>query len=277
MLKSQLITIAYTAYNADTGLLASGDVANHTAKVSKDGASFTPCTNTPSEISDGVYKITLTATETNCNTLTLFVSSSTEGIVIPPVQCAFEDYSTLPTSSAVSTLQTSVNALPSSASVAQDVWNYASRVVTISGSVEISSASLENIRDGLGKSVEISAINTHLNETDDRLEDILTNTNRIPTNPAAVGDSMTLTSAYDNVKNFELDVKAIADAVLVGDISRVESVAPLFSLCSVVLAHFGSSVSEGNWTIFRTDGETHHASLSVEGNESAYPITGVKS
>lgn len=42
-----------------------------TAQVSKDGGAFANCTNSASEVGNGVYKINLTATEMNADTITL--------------------------------------------------------------------------------------------------------------------------------------------------------------------------------------------------------------
>ena len=160
MLKNTATTVNYTVYNTSTGAVVTGDVSNHTAKISKDGGTLTTCANSPTELGNGTYKITLTATECNCSTAQLVVVSSTTDTHIPPVLLAFEaapsiptaaqnasavwgattrtltasptDISGLATSSAVAALQTSVNAVPTAPDNASAVWAAGTRTLTAS-------------------------------------------------------------------------------------------------------------------------------------------------
>ena len=97
MLKNTATTVYYTVYNTSTGAVVTGDVSNHTAKISKDGGTLTTCANSPTELGNGTYKITLTATECNCSTAQLVVVSSTTDTHIPPVLLAFEAAPSIPT------------------------------------------------------------------------------------------------------------------------------------------------------------------------------------
>lgn len=106
-IKGQQIVITYQAWDLNTASPLAGDVSNHTCRLSIDGANLVTATNTPTELGYGVYAITLTASETNCNALTLQVSSSTTTVVIPSVQITFN-----PSSS-----------VPSAASIADAVWS----------------------------------------------------------------------------------------------------------------------------------------------------------
>lgn len=69
----------------------------------------------------------------------------------------------------------------------------------------------------------------------------------------------------------------IADAVLGRNVAEVENAAPLHSLCTIVLAHLESSVTDSQWRIRRTDGTTQHALLAVSTDTAAKPVTGVRS
>lgn len=163
--KATAITVTYTAWDSGTGGKKTGDVTNHTCQFSKDGGVPYTLSDTPSEVGSGVYKVALSASDTNCDTGTLIVTSVTSGVVIPDMLLSFSsvasspsasdnatavwgaasrtltasptDISSLATSSAVSTLQTSVNAIPTtSAPSASDnataVWGAASRTLTAS-------------------------------------------------------------------------------------------------------------------------------------------------
>ena len=48
-----------------------------TANIDKDGGGFTTATNTPGEVGNGLYRITITATEMQAATVTLFIEDST--------------------------------------------------------------------------------------------------------------------------------------------------------------------------------------------------------
>ena len=100
-IKGQAITITYTAWDVNASAPYAGDVNNHTCRISKDGSTFSTATNTPIELGYGVYALLLTTNETNCNSLTLQVSSSTSQVVIPPVQITFEDDSSAPSATDV--------------------------------------------------------------------------------------------------------------------------------------------------------------------------------
>jgi len=84
---------------------------------------------------------------------------------------------------------------------------------------------------------------------------------------------MTLTDAYAHLQT--LNPHTIASEVLSFDISNVEAVSAVYSLCTVILAQLQSSVDGSSWTIYRTDGETQHTVRSVEAADDSMPITGV--
>lgn len=107
--------ITYTVWSTD-GSLLTGDAPEHTARISKDGGEYTVASGSPSEVGNGVYKITLTAGETDCSLLTLSVTSATVNAVIPPVQITFDT-----TESTVNSIPTSFPSVPSASSIADAV------------------------------------------------------------------------------------------------------------------------------------------------------------
>lgn len=129
-IKGQSITITYTVWDTDTAAPKSGDVNNHTCRLSQNGGTFATATNTPADIGYGIYALTLTATETNCDELTLQVSSSTSGVAIPPIQITFDESSAAPSAAAVASAvwnytsgRTITNTIPSAADIADAVWD----------------------------------------------------------------------------------------------------------------------------------------------------------
>jgi hypothetical protein len=87
------MTIQYVAVDTTTNMGKTGDAANHTLRWVKDGTPAAP-TNSPAEVDatncPGIYKLTLTASETNCNIGTLGGKSSTANVAIIPITIQFE-------------------------------------------------------------------------------------------------------------------------------------------------------------------------------------------
>ena len=92
-LKGVAITVQYTAWDTAANAGKTGDVANHTLKIIKDGTAATP-TNSPAEVDatncPGVYRLALTAAEMGYATVSLAGKSSTSGVVIIPVHITTE-------------------------------------------------------------------------------------------------------------------------------------------------------------------------------------------
>ena len=69
---------------------------------------------------------------------------------------------------------------------------------------------------------------------------------------------------------------AIADAALSRSVSNVEASAAEHSLTTLILGALESKLNaDKTWSIYRTDGETLHATKTVTTNASAEPVTGV--
>jgi flagellar capping protein FliD len=85
--------ITYRAWDTSANSGKTGDVANHTLRWIKDGTS-SATTNSPAEVDatnvPGVYKVTLTDTETDCTFGILAGKSSTSNIAIFGAQIGFE-------------------------------------------------------------------------------------------------------------------------------------------------------------------------------------------
>ena len=77
------------AFDTTTNAAKTGDSANITAKISKDGGTLTATNDTnPSEMEDGYYEFALTQAETNADELFITPESSTSNIAVigcPPV------------------------------------------------------------------------------------------------------------------------------------------------------------------------------------------------
>lgn len=191
MLKGTAYTITYVAWDTSTGGLKTGDVTNHTCAWQKDNSTPATCTNSPAEVGGGVYKITLTSTETNCDFGTLTVTSSDSSVVIAPLQIVFHDasqykadvsgipasvwsnssrtltasptdISSLATASAVSTLQSSVSGLSiPTVSQIQSGLATASALSTLQSSVSgLSIPTVSQIQNGLATSSALSTLQT---------------------------------------------------------------------------------------------------------------------
>jgi hypothetical protein len=68
---------------------------------------------------------------------------------------------------------------------------------------------------------------------------------------------------------------AIADALLVRNVSNVEASAGEHTLCTIILAMLENSISGTSLTIYRTNGSTTHVTKTLTTNSSAIPITGI--
>ena len=87
------ITVSYTAWNTNTNGPQTGDAANHTVKLLRDGVE-SAATNAPAEVDSisfkGEYKITLTNAEMTCDFITIGGVSSTANVALIPVKITTE-------------------------------------------------------------------------------------------------------------------------------------------------------------------------------------------
>lgn len=96
--RGQSVTLSYYAWDAVNGVPKTGDVANHTLRLVKDGGTATAPTNAAAEIdatnSKGWYKVVLTSAETTADVVLLAGVSSTTGIAIFGAQVTLENLPT---------------------------------------------------------------------------------------------------------------------------------------------------------------------------------------
>ena len=193
MKKGESVTVTYQAWDTSNNSHKTGDVSNHTCQWSKDGGTPYTLAGTPLEVGGGNYKITLSATDTNCKLGTLIVTSSTQYVVIVSEIFVFSeggsaptaaqvsaavwnessrtltasptDVSGLATASSISTLQTKVEAIPTTAAptaatVAAAVWNESSRTLTASPtdvSALATSSDLADVKNTVDKILGVSS------------------------------------------------------------------------------------------------------------------------
>lgn len=85
--------VVYLAYNTSTGAYVTGDVANHTIRLVKDGSEATPFYN-PSEVDatnlPGAYRQGISVTETTFSTVVAGGKSSTANVILIPITLTFE-------------------------------------------------------------------------------------------------------------------------------------------------------------------------------------------
>ena len=90
-LRAQAFWAYYTAWDTSAEVGKTGDKANHTIKISGNGAAATTCTNSGHvtnhvELANGEYAILITAAEATADTVNIFGQSSTASIVIIPMR-----------------------------------------------------------------------------------------------------------------------------------------------------------------------------------------------
>lgn len=144
MKKGESITIYYRAWNMESGDIRTGDVANHTCQWSKDGGTPYTLANAPQEIGNGFYKVTLSASDTNCSTGLLSVTSSTTKTIISTEIWGFTEGGSAPTAAQVSAA----------------VWNESSRTLTASPtdvSALATSSDLADVKETVDKILGVSS------------------------------------------------------------------------------------------------------------------------
>jgi hypothetical protein len=127
VIRGQSYVYVYVAWDTASNTRKTGDAANHTVYISKDGANYVQASNAPSEIllpnngPTGTYKVTLTASEMDANTVVVYVGSSTSGVTVPVGEILTE--------------RGRVDTTVSSRATAADVWGYSSRTLTSFGTL----------------------------------------------------------------------------------------------------------------------------------------------
>ena len=175
----------YFALQSDSdGTPLTGQAASVTVYLSIDGGSFTASTNSAAEIGRGAYKVTLTSAEAAFSTL-LYAP------VCTGAQSNIYQLDAAP-------------AIPSASDNAAAVWGASTKEVTIDATQAATLATA-------------SALTT----VGDNVAAVKAKTDNLPVSPAATGDAMTLTSAYDAAKTAS-QFDPVTDEVKLTDASVVD-------------------------------------------------------
>lgn len=183
--------------------------------IRKDLGSFAAATNSATEfnaqISPGLYDIVFTAAECNCDVLTIQVTlpDGQEPAILDVVE--MEGASSSLTAAEVWQYngtggRTVTNTIPTAAQNATAVWGAQTKEIT--GTVTIDSAQVATL-----------ATAAALATVGDNVSAVKVKTDNLPATPAATGDAMTLTSAYDAAKTAS-QFNASRDAVTIGEASE---------------------------------------------------------
>ena len=123
VIRGQSYRVGFVAWNTGDGSPKTGDAANITVRIRKDGGTLTAATNNPVEVdatnAPGLYEIELTASEMDANTIEVVPKSTTTG-----VQCTY------------CTILTERGRIDASiSSVAGSVWSHTTRTLTSFGTL----------------------------------------------------------------------------------------------------------------------------------------------
>lgn len=92
--RGQPIAVYYVAWDSVNGVMKTGDSANHTIYLVKDGGTPTLATNSPTECSSaeqpGLYQVQTVTAESTCWSLSCGGVSSSTGIILWPSFVTFE-------------------------------------------------------------------------------------------------------------------------------------------------------------------------------------------
>ena len=177
--------IIFTLQSTTDGSLMTGQASNVTVYLSIDGGSYTASTNAAQEIGRGAYKVTLTSVEVAFTTL-LYAP------VCTGAQSNIYQLDAAPT-------------IPSASDNAQAVWGAAQKIVTIDATQAAT----------LATAAALTTVGNNVSA-------VKAKTDNLPATPAATGDAMTLTAAYDAAKTAS-QFDAAQDAVTI-DSASVEAV-----------------------------------------------------
>jgi len=250
------------AYDTFADAPKTGDAANVTASISKDGGTGAP-TNAvhPAEIGGGLYAFELTQAETNCDLMALYATSTTSGVRIDPL-VAYTQAGAVPKAAAgTSGGLPTVNANNQVAGVAGDVFG---RVLggTATAFLGAGARVLDQDGDPPAKAAELAVVKAQT--------DKLSFAGFGPYDVRATldGETVALAAAERN---------ALADAILVRDVVHVEAAAGDHSLCYVVLAASESNTVDhtGLLTVYKTDGASEFVRKNLRTSPAADAITGI--
>lgn len=159
--------VYFTLQSDSDGSPLTGQASGTTVYISKDGGNYAATTNAVTEIGRGTYKVTLTSSEAEFTTL-----------IYQPI-CTGAQTNTWAIDAALT--------VPTAAQNAAAVWGAQTKEIT--GTVTIDSTQAATL-----------ATAASLATVGDNVAAVKAKTDNLPATPAATGDAMTLTSAYDAAK-----------------------------------------------------------------------------
>jgi hypothetical protein len=125
VIRGQSYIVDFVVWDLANNAPKTGDAANITVRISKDGGTLTAATNNPVEVdatnAPGLYRITLTASEMDANTIEVVPKSTTANTYCQVVTILTE--------------RGRVDTTVSSRATAADVWGYSSRTLTSFGTL----------------------------------------------------------------------------------------------------------------------------------------------
>ena len=125
VIRGQSYVVDFVEWDLANNAPKTGDAANITVRISKDGGALTAATNNPVEVdatnAPGLYRITLTASEMDANTVEVVPKSTTANTYCQVVTILTE--------------RGRVDTTVSSRATAGDVWGYSSRTLTSFGTL----------------------------------------------------------------------------------------------------------------------------------------------
>ena len=194
-IKNQQLNIVYTSWNISTNLPVSGDQANHSIYISKDGSAFSSVTNSPTNLGYGEYSLLLTATEMNSNFIKITGESTTSNVVIIPIIIITESgiltdikNNTITIDTIVDSIQVDTNSIESKIDTIDTVVD---TIDTVVDSIQIDTNSIESKIDTIDTVVDsiqvdtnsieskIDTIDTVVDTIDTVVDSIQVNTNRL--------------------------------------------------------------------------------------------------
>lgn len=191
--KNVAYRVTFPIFDADGDLVTGATGLD--SEVSKDGGTFTDCTNEATEIatSSGMYYLDLTSTEMNADTVAIIVKTSTSGAKTTPIVMYPEEAGDVRVnvtqvsgdSTAADTLELFVEALDQ-ATGQLDSGSLAASTITASSiaSDAITAAKLASdvtteIQSGLATASALSTVDSKIDTIDTNVDSILADTNEL--------------------------------------------------------------------------------------------------
>jgi hypothetical protein len=147
VIRGQSYIVDFVEWDLANNAPKTGDAANITVRISKDGGTLTAATNNPVEVdatnAPGLYRITLTASEMDANTIEVVPKSTTANTYCQVVTILTErgriDASI--SSVAGSVWSHTTRTLTSFGTLVSDIWSHSSRTLTSFGTLVNDTAS----------------------------------------------------------------------------------------------------------------------------------------